>query len=75
MKFWDRLDQNSGFHGNRKRRGKRCIHLFSVVFYQLFFSNVQVTRTGIKSWPILNFGQIGPPPTELGALERLKNFP
>ena len=30
IRFWDRLDQNSGFHGNRKR-------LFSVVFYQIFF--------------------------------------
>ena len=39
------------------------------------FSNVQVKRTGIKSRTSSNFSQIGPLPTELGALERLKNFP
>ena len=41
IRFWDRLDQNSGFHGNRKRPltyngKKRCLHLFSV-FSQIFF--------------------------------------
>ena len=42
IRFWNRLGQNSGFHGNRKRPltynwGKRCLHLFFVVFYQIFF--------------------------------------
>ena len=36
-------------------------------------SNLQVTRTGIKSQMSLNFGQIGPLPSELGVLERLTN--
>ena len=39
------------------------------------FSNLQVMRTGIKSRTSSNFGQIGPLPTELSALDRLKNFP
>ena len=43
--------------------------------FGLLVSNLQVTRTGIKSWTGSNFGQIGPHPTELGALERLKDFP
>ena len=33
-----------------------------------------VMRTGIKSWTNFNFSQIGPLPTELGALEPSKNF-
>ena len=36
IRFWGRLDQNSGFHGNRKpvdlKWGKWCFHLFLVVF-------------------------------------------
>ena len=37
IRFWGRLDQNAGFHGNRKppliyNGGKWCLHLFSVVF-------------------------------------------
>ena len=39
------------------------------------FSNLQVTTTGINSWKSSNFSQFGPLPTELGALEHLKNFP
>ena len=78
IKFWDRLDQNSGFHGNRKRpltyNGENDVSTFSLLFYIRFFSNLQVTRTGIKSQTNLNFGQVGPLPTELGALEHLKNF-
>ena len=36
-----------------------------------FSSNLQVTRTGIKSPTSSNFDQI---PSELGAIERLKHF-
>ena len=40
--FWDRLDQNSGFHGNRKppltyNGGKWCLYLFSVAFDPILF--------------------------------------
>ena len=48
---------------------------FFIRFFIRFFSNLQLTRTGIKSRTNSNFGQVGPLPTELGALERLKNFP
>ena len=75
-RFWDRLDQNSGFHGNRKRpltyNGENDVATFSLLFFIRSFSNLQVTRTGIKSWRSSNFGQIGPLPTELGTLEHLK---
>ena len=36
-------------------------------------SFLQVTRTCLKVWISSNFGQIPPQPTELAALERLKN--
>ena len=39
------------------------------------FSNLQVMRTCIISWMNSNFRQIGPPTTELAALERQKKFP
>ena len=39
--FWGRLDQNSGFHDNRKPpltyNGENDVHLFSVVFDPIFF--------------------------------------
>ena len=68
------MDQNSGFHGNRKRpltyNGENYISTFSLLFLIRSFLNLQVTRTGIKSQTSSNFSQIGPLPTELGALER-----
>ena len=71
IRFWDILDQNSGFHGNRKRpltyNGKNDVSIFSLLFSIRYFSNLQVTRTGIKSRTSSNFSQIGPIPTELGA--------
>ena len=77
--FWDRLDQNSGVHGNRKPpltyNGENCVSTFSRLLLIQSFSYLQVTRTCIKSWTSSNFGQIGPLTTELAALERLKNFP
>ena len=75
LRFLCRLDQNSGFHGSRKRQwGKQFPHLFFMLFLIRSFSNLQVKRTGIKSRTSSNFSQIGPLPTELGATEHFKNF-
>ena len=79
IRFWDRLDQNPGFHGNRKRpltyNGENDVSTFSRLFLIRFFLYLQVTRTCIRSRMSSNFGQIGPLTLELAALERLKNFP
>ena len=77
--FWGSLDQNSGFHGNRKPpltyNGKNNVSTFSWLFLMWSFLYLQVTRTCIKSRMSSNFGQIGPLTIELAALECLKNFP
>ena len=77
--FWGRLDQNSGFHGNRKPpltyNGKNGVSTFSRLLLIRSFLYLQVTRTCIKSRTSSNFSQIGPLTTELTALERLKHFP
>ena len=79
IRFWGRLDQNSGFHGNRKPplsyNGKNDVSTFSRLFLIRSLLYLQVTRTCIKSRTSSNFHQIGPLTTELAALERLKNFP
>ena len=79
IRFWGRLDQNSGFHGNRKPplsyNGKNDVSTFSRLFLIGSFLYLQVTRTCIKSRTSWNFHQIGPLTMELAALERLKNFP
>ena len=79
IRFWGRLDQNSGFHGNRKLllayNRENDVSTFSRLFLISFFLYLQVTRTYIKSRMSLNFSQFGPLTTELAALERLKNFP
>ena len=71
--FWDRLDHNSGFNGNRKPplayNGENDVSTFSRLFLIRSFSYLQVTRTYIKSRTSSNFGQIGPVITELVALE------
>ena len=76
---WGRLDQNSGFHSNRKLplayNGENDVSTFSRFFLIRSFLYSQVTRTCIKSQTSSNFGQIGPLTTKLAALERLKNFP
>ena len=78
IRFWGRLDQNSGFHGNRKPpltyNGENDVSTFSRLFLIRSFLNLQVTRTCIKSRTSSNFGQIGLLTTELAAL-RSKNFP
>ena len=79
IKFWGRLDQNSGAHGNRKPpltyNGENGVSTFSRLLLIRSFLYLQVTRTCIKSRMSSNFGQVGPLTTELAALERLKNFP
>ena len=79
IRFWGRLDQNSGFHGNRKPpltyNGENDVSTFSRLFLIRSFLYLQVTRPCIKSRTSSNFGQIGPLTTELVALERLKKFP
>ena len=79
IRSWGRLDQNSGFHGNRKLpftyNGENDVSTFSRLFFIGSFLYLQATRICIKSQTSSNFGQIGPLTTELAALERLKNFP
>ena len=62
--FWGRLDQNSGFHGNRKPpltyNGENDVSTFSRLFWIRSFLYLQVTRTCIKSRTSSNFNQIGP---------------
>ena len=64
------LDQNSGFHGNRKPpltyNWENDVSTFSQL---LSMRSLQVTRTCIKSRTSSNFGQIGPLTMELAALE------
>ena len=73
IRFWGRLDQNSGFHGNRKPpltyNGENDVSTFSRLFFIWSFLYLQVRRTCIKSRTSLNFSQIGPLTTELAALE------
>ena len=79
VRFKGRLDQNSGFHGNRKPpltyNGEKDVSTFSRLFLIRSFLYLQVTKTCIKSRISSNFGQIGPLTTELAALERQKYFP
>ena len=53
IRFWGRLDQNSGFHGNRKPpltyNGENDVSTFSRLFLIRSFLYLQVTRTCIKS--------------------------
>ena len=51
-----------------RKVGKTMSPPFLCCFLSDFFSNLQVTRTGIQSRMSSNFGQIGPLPTELGPL-------
>ena len=53
--------------------GKNEVITFSRLFLIGSFSYLQVMRTYIKAYMILNFGQIPSLTTELAALERLKN--
>ena len=75
--FWDRLDQNSGVHGNRKPLltynrwdGVSTFSRLLLIWY-FYTGNEDMHKISDK----LNFGQIGPLTTEVAALEHLKNFP
>ena len=71
IRFWGRLDQNSGFHGNRKPtyNGENDVSTFSRLFFIRSFLYLQVTSISIKSRTSSNFCQIGPLTTKLYALE------
>ena len=64
IRFWGILDQNSGFHGNRKPplsyNGENGVSTFSRLFLIRSFLYLLVTRTCIKSRTSSNFGEIGP---------------
>ena len=66
LKLWFQLQQKAPID---LLWGKRCLHLFSVVFDPILFilaGNEDVHKI---------FSQIGLLTTELAAFERLKNFP
>ena len=71
--FWGKLDQNSGFHGNRKPplsyNGENDVSTFSRSFLIQSFLYLLITRTCIKSRKSLNFGKIGLLTRELAPLE------
>ena len=73
IRFWGRLDQNSGSHGNRKPpltyNGENDVATFSRLFLIQSFLFLQVTRTCIKSQTSSNISQIGLLTTELAAFE------
>ena len=75
FRFWSRFHQNCGCHGNRKlpltSNWENDVSTLTPSVLIRSLSNLQVTRTGITSRTTSNFGQFGPLPLELGALERL----
>ena len=76
IRFWGRLDQISGFNGNRKPpltySGENDVSTFSRLFLIQWFLYLQVKRTCIKSRIDSNFGEIRSLTTELAALEVYK---
>ena len=72
IRFWGRLAQNCGYHGNRKLpltyNGKNTVSVFSQSPLIRPLSNLQVMRTGIKSRMSLNLGQVGLFTMELSSL-------
>ena len=77
--FWDRLDQNSGVHDNRKPpltyNGESGVSTFSQLLLIWSLLYLHLSRTCIKSRTSSNFRQIGPLTTQWAALEHLKIFP
>ena len=73
IRFCSRSDQNCGNHGNRKLpltyNGQNNVPAISQSPLIVSLSNLQVTRTGIKSWLNPNLGRVGLFTTELFALE------
>ena len=74
IRFWGRLDQNYGYHGNRKLpltyNGQNGVPAFCQSPLIRSLSNMQVTRTDIKSRMSSNLGRVRLFTTELFALER-----
>ena len=79
IRFWGRLDQNSGFHGNRKPpltyNRENDFSTFSRLFLIRSFLVLQVTRTCIKSRTSSNFGQIETTDYEVSCPWVSKKFP
>ena len=75
IRFCSRLDQNSGFHGNRKPsltyNGENDVSTFSRLLLIRSFLYLQVTRIYITSRTSSNFGQKGPMTTEPLSLIRV----
>ena len=78
IRFWGRSDQNCGYHGNRNlpltNNGQNGVPAFSQSPSIGTLSNLQVTRTGIKSRMNSNLGWVGLFTTEVFALERSLDF-
>ena len=73
VRFWGRLDWNYGYHDNRKlplTYNAQNGVMFSQSPLIGSLSNLQVTRTGIKSWMSLNLSRVGLFTTDLFALGR-----
>ena len=74
IRFWGRSNQNCGYHANRKLpltyNGQKGVPAFAQSPLTGSLSNLQVTRTGIKSRMSLNLGRVGLFTTGLFALER-----
>ena len=79
VRFGGRSDENSGFHGNRKLpltyNRENVVRSITTSFFIGATSNLQVTRTSIKSLTSSILVQIGLFTLELLTLERRKIFP
>ena len=79
IRFWGRSDENSGFHGNRKLpltyNGENVVRSITTSVLIGNSSNLQITKTAIKSRISSISGQIGLVGLELPALEQRKIFP
>ena len=79
FRFWSSFHQNCSCNGNRKLpltdNGENDVSMLTPFVLIRSSSNLQVARTGIQSRLSSYFGQIGPFPSELGTLDRLKIFP
>ena len=76
FRYWRRFHQNYGCHGNRKlpltyNGEKRCLHANTFSFDTIF---IQLAGNEDRHKISEDFGQIGPLPLELGALDHLNNF-
>ena len=62
IRFWGRLDQNSGFHSNREPPltydGENDVSIFSRLFLIRSFLYLHITRTCIKSRTSSNFASL-----------------